>query len=195
MSDTEFGFDESLPADDKTCLLVDDDKIFAQRFAKALLAEGLIVSVATSVGDALDVVTYNPPRYAVIDLNISGESGLQVIEALRAKRPEARSIILTGYGNLPNAVAAAKTGAHQFLPKPATIEEVMQALKGDLGGQDTMPQSFQSGDEVRLNHIHDVFRQCGQNVSETARQLNMHRRTLQRILAKAPPPDDSLPIS
>lgn len=177
-------------SDDRTCLLVEDDKVFAQRFAKALLEKGLIVSVATSVADALDIVTYNPPRYAVVDLNIDGESGLQVIEALRHKRPEARSLVLTGYGNLPNAVAAAKTGAHQFLPKPATVEEVLAALQGDDMSDDAK-LNFESGDQVRLTHIHTVYRQCGQNVSETARQLNMHRRTLQRILAKSPPPEES----
>lgn len=179
-----------MESDDRTCLLVEDDKVFAQRFAKALLEKGLIVSVATSVADALDIVAFNPPRYAVVDLNIDGESGLQVIEALRQKRPEARSLVLTGYGNLPNAVAAAKTGAHQFLPKPATVEEVLVALQGDDMSEDAK-LNFESGDQVRLTHIHTVYRQCGQNVSETARQLNMHRRTLQRILAKSPPPDEA----
>lgn len=183
---------DTVESDDRTCLLVEDDKVFAQRFAKALLEKGLIVSVATSVADALDIVAFNPPRYAVVDLNIDGESGLQVIEALRQKRPEARSLVLTGYGNLPNAVAAAKTGANQFLPKPATVEEVLVALQGEDSSSDDAKLNFESGDQVRLTHIHTVYRQCGQNVSETARQLNMHRRTLQRILAKSPPPDETL---
>lgn len=184
---------DDIESEDRTCLLVEDDKVFAQRFAKALLENGMIVSVATSVTDALDIVAYNPPRYAVVDLNIDGESGLQVIEALRQKRPEARSLVLTGYGNLPNAVAAAKTGANQFLPKPATVEEVLAALRDEDTSAEDTKLSFESGDKVRLTHIHTVFRQCGQNVSETARQLNMHRRTLQRILAKSPPPDETLP--
>ncbi|MEL7548215.1 MAG: response regulator, partial [Pseudomonadota bacterium] len=156
MTSPDMNLDEAPLTDDKSCLLVDDDNVFAQRFAKALLEQGLIVSVATSVADALDIVTYNPPRYAVIDLNIAGESGLQVIEALKQKRPEARSIILTGYGNLPNAVAAAKTGANHFLPKPATVEEVVRALRATESTTDAASLSFESGDEVRLKHIHSV---------------------------------------
>lgn len=191
ITDTEMQSASERLGQDKTCLLVDDDRPFVQRLAKALLSRGLIVSVACSVQDALDIVTFNPPRYAVIDLNIEGETGLQIVEALAEERADSQSIVLTGYGNLPNAVAAVKTGAQLLLPKPATIDEILAALIDGEAHSKEQPNALPSGDVVRLAHIHSMFRQFDQNVSETARQLNMHRRTLQRILAKSPLPDET----
>lgn len=170
-------------------LLVDDDGVFAQRFAKALTSRGLIVSVATNVTDAKTIIEMNAPDYAIVDLNIAGESGLEVIEALTASNPDARAIILTGYGNLPNTVAAVKSGAKDFLSKPATVEEVLLALKKPTSSKQDIPSDIRPADEVRLKHIHSVYRQCDYNVSETARKLSMHRRTLQRILSKNPAPE------
>lgn len=182
--------DETISAFDKAnFLLVDDDSVFAQRFAKALTNRGLIVSVATNVADAKTIIELNAPDYAIVDLNIAGESGLEIIEALTAANPDARSIVLTGYGNLPNTVAAVKSGAQDFLSKPATVEEVLLALKSPSFAKQEIPSDIRPADEVRLKHIHSVYRQCDYNVSETARKLSMHRRTLQRILSKNPVQD------
>lgn len=133
------------------------------------------------------MVRKHPPAFAVLDLRLEDGSGLQVVEELHAKRPEARVVMLTGYGNIATAVAAVKAGAVDYLSKPADAEEVVQALLANGEARPALPDNPMSADRVRWEHIQRVFEMCDHNVSETARRLNMHRRTLQRILAKRAP--------
>ncbi|MBI1417242.1 MAG: ActR/PrrA/RegA family redox response regulator transcription factor [Limimaricola sp.] len=177
---TEIGADKSL-------LLVDDDEAFLRRLAKAMEKRGFEVEVAESVTAGRAIATARPPAYAVIDLRLEDGNGLDVVEALREKRPESRIVVLTGYGAIATAVAAVKIGATDYLSKPADANDITNAL---LGAGDTLPpppENPMSADRVRWEHIQRVYEQCDRNVSETARRLSMHRRTLQRILAKRSP--------
>ncbi|MGL4592298.1 MAG: ActR/PrrA/RegA family redox response regulator transcription factor, partial [Aestuariivirga sp.] len=127
------------------------------------------------------------PAFAVVDLRLGDGNGLDVIEALHATRPEARAVVLTGYGNIATAVTAVKLGAIDYLAKPADADAVYGALVGDTDSRTVLPDNPMSADRVRWEHIQRVYELCNRNVSETARRLNMHRRTLQRILAKRAP--------
>lgn len=173
--------------DDKSLLLVDDDEAFLRRLAKAMEKRGFEVEVAGSVSAGRAIATARPPAYAVIDLRLEDGNGLDVVEALREKRPESRIVVLTGYGAIATAVAAVKIGATDYLSKPADANDITNAL---LSAGDTLPpppENPMSADRVRWEHIQRVYEQCDRNVSETARRLSMHRRTLQRILAKRSP--------
>ena len=175
-----------LPAD-KTLLLVDDDKPFLTRLARAMETRGFEVRTAESVAEGIQQVKKAAPGYAVVDLRLSDGNGLDVIEALHASRPEARVVVLTGYGNIATAVTAVKLGAIDYLAKPADADAVYGALISDKDSRSALPENPMSADRVRWEHIQRVYELCNRNVSETARRLNMHRRTLQRILAKRAP--------
>jgi two-component system, response regulator RegA len=172
-----------LVSGDTSLLIVDDEANLRNQLAKAMERRGFTAEVAESVADGKRSVVANPPKYAVIDLRLDDGSGLEVVEALREARPDARIIVLTGYGNIATAVAAVKAGA----PKPADADQVAAALLSDGESLPPPPERPMSADRVRWEHIQRVYEQCDRNVSETARRLNMHRRTLQRILAKHAP--------
>ena len=176
----------SLP-DDKSLLLVDDDKPFVTRLARAMEARGFDVLMAESVAEGVAMVRRAAPAFAVVDLRLGDGNGLDVIEALHATRPDARAVVLTGYGNIATAVTAVKLGAIDYLAKPADADAVYGALVGDTDSRTVLPDNPMSADRVRWEHIQRVYELCNRNVSETARRLNMHRRTLQRILAKRAP--------
>ena len=179
--------DPEIPGDDNTLLLLDDDKPFLTRLARAMEARGFAVTTADSVAEGLDAVRAHPPAYAVVDMRLGDGNGLDVVEALRQRRENARAIVLTGYGNIATAVTAVKLGAVDYLAKPADADDVFAALVARPGEQPVPPENPMSADRVRWEHIQRVYEMCDRNVSETARRLSMHRRTLQRILAKRAP--------
>lgn len=172
---------------ERTLLIVDDDRPFLQRLARAMETRGFSVATADSVAGGLALVAAAPPAFAVVDMRLADGNGLDVIEALRARRPECRAIILTGYGNIATAVSAVKLGAVDYLSKPADADDIEAALTRDPVAPAVPPENPMSADRVRWEHIQRVYEMCERNVSETARRLNMHRRTLQRILAKRAP--------
>ena len=179
-----------LPVDlgeDKSLLIVDDDKPFCQRLARAMESRGFAVTTASSVAEGLAALADTPPAFAVIDMRLADGNGLDVISQLKARRPKARAIILTGYGNIVTAVTAVKLGAFDYLAKPADADEIFNALMATQHDKAALPENPMSADRVRWEHIQRIYELCGRNVSETARRLNMHRRTLQRILAKRAP--------
>jgi two-component system response regulator RegA len=172
---------------DKSLLLVDDDAVFVARLARAMEKRGFRPETAESVAAGRSVAALRPPAYAVIDLRLQDGNGLDVVEALRARRPDCRIVVLTGYGAIATAVAAVKSGAIDYLAKPADADDITNAL---LSRGDMLPppsENPMSADRVRWEHIQRVYEMCDRNVSETARRLSMHRRTLQRILAKRSP--------
>lgn len=173
---------------DASLLLVDDDEIFLNRLGRAMEKRGFDVLRAASIAEAREILAAKPPAYAVVDLRLEDGNGLDIVDALREARADARIIVLTGYGAIATAVAAVKMGATDYLSKPADADEVIRAL---LASSEDMlpppPESPMSADRVRWEHIQRVYEQCDRNVSETARRLHMHRRTLQRILAKRSP--------
>ncbi len=172
---------------DPTLLLVDDDKPFLQRLARAMETRGFTVAIADLVEAGLASVKTHAPAYAVVDMRLGDGNGLDIIEAIRARREDTRAVILTGYGNIATAVNAVKLGAIDYLSKPADADEVFAALTRRSGEKVAPPENPMSADRVRWEHIQRVYEMCDRNVSETARRLNMHRRTLQRILAKRAP--------
>lgn len=176
---------EGLP--DKTLLLVDDDAPFRQRLARAMESRGFIVTAAETAEEAIAIARRSPPAFAVVDLRLGQGNGLDVVEVLHQTRPDARVVMLTGYGNIATAVAAVKHGAVDYLSKPADADDVAAALLAHPLAKPAPPENPMSADRVRWEHIQRVYELCGQNVSETARRLAMHRRTLQRILAKRSP--------
>jgi two-component system response regulator RegA len=175
------------PGRHPTLLIVDDDRPFLQRLARAMEARGYAVETAETVAEGLVKVETVAPAYAVVDMRLADGNGLDVIEGLRRRNPDARAIILTGYGNIATAVSAVKMGAVDYLAKPADADEVHAALTRDPESRAEPPENPMSADRVRWEHIQRVYELCERNVSETARRLNMHRRTLQRILAKRAP--------
>ena len=178
---------EDAPAGDKTLLLVDDDKAFLTRLERAMQKRGFEVRIADSVAGGLAAVNEAAPAYAVIDLRLEDGNGLEVVKALRQRREDARTVVLTGYGNIATAVTAVKLGAVDYLSKPADADDVINALLATGESPPAPPENPMSADRVRWEHIQRVYELCDRNVSETARRLNMHRRTLQRILAKRAP--------
>jgi len=172
---------------DRSLLIVEDDKSFLQRLARAMEGRGFAVSTAESVADGLTQLESASPAFAVVDMRLEDGNGLDVISALKRRRPDARAIILTGYGNIATAVNAVKLGAVDYLSKPVDADDVVAALLALDGRKAEPPENPMSADRVRWEHIQRIYELCGRNVSETARRLNMHRRTLQRILAKRAP--------
>lgn len=172
---------------DPSLLIVDDDGPFLRRLARAMETRGFKVEIAESVAEGISKVRVNPPKYAVVDLRLGDGNGLDVIESIRQKREDTHIIVLTGYGNIATAVTAVKLGAIDYLAKPADADDVYAALTRQPGERAEVPENPMSADRVRWEHIQRVYEMCERNVSETARRLNMHRRTLQRILAKRAP--------
>ena len=175
-------------AADRSLLLLDDDAVLRTRLGRALEDRSFKVTLASSVAEAKVAVKRSPPAFAVLDMRLEDGSGLAVVDLLRAARPDARIIMLTGYGNIATAVAAVKAGAIDYLAKPADADDVVKALMIAAGEHTPAPpENPMSADRVRWEHIQRVYELCGHNVSETARRLAMHRRTLQRILVKRAP--------
>ena len=173
-----------LTKQDRTLLLVDDDKPFLSRLEQAMIRRGFEVRVADSVDAGLALLKPEPPAFAVVDMRLEDGNGLEVVSALHELRPSARAIVLTGYGNIASAVMAVKLGAVDYLAKPADADDITKALLAKESEKAAPPENPMSADRVRWEHIQRVYELCNRNVSETARRLNMHRRTLQRILAK-----------
>lgn len=173
--------------EDTSLLIVEDDKPFLTRLARAMETRGFVVETAESVEEAVAKARAHPPAYAVVDMRLGDGNGLDVVAAIREKRDDARAIVLTGYGNIATAVTAVKLGAIDYLSKPADADDVFAALTRTSGERAAPPENPMSADRVRWEHIQRVYEMCDRNVSETARRLNMHRRTLQRILAKRAP--------
>ena len=172
---------------DNTLLILDDDVAFRTRLARALEGRGFNVNAVGTVAEANEVAVKSPPAYAVLDLRLDDGSGLSVVEALNKHRADCRVVMLTGYGAIATAVAAVKAGAIDYLAKPADPEDIVKALLAPPDDKPDPPENPMSADRIRWEHIQRVYELCGHNVSETARRLNMHRRTLQRILAKRAP--------
>jgi two-component system, response regulator RegA len=172
---------------ERSLLIVEDDKSFLQRLARAMEGRGFIVTTAESVAEGLLQVEKAAPAFAVVDMRLGDGNGLDVISAMKRRRPEARAIILTGYGNIATAVNAVKLGAVDYLAKPVDADDVAAALLALDNKKIEPPENPMSADRVRWEHIQRIYELCNRNVSETARRLNMHRRTLQRILAKRAP--------
>ena len=170
-----------------TVLLMDDDRPFLQRLARAMETRGFAVTQASSVAEGLQAVRAEAPDYAVVDMRLEDGNGLDVVEDLRAREADTRVVVLTGYGNIATAVTAVKLGAIDYLAKPADADDVYNALMQEGDDKAAPPENPMSADRVRWEHIQRVYELCDRNVSETARRLNMHRRTLQRILAKRAP--------
>ena len=173
--------------EDRSLLLVDDDEPFVKRLAKAMEKRGFLPETAESVAAGKAIALSRPPAFAVVDLRLEDGNGLDVVEALRDKRPDCRIVVLTGYGAIATAVAAVKIGAIDYLSKPADANDIMSALLSKSESMPAPPDNPMSADRVRWEHIQRVYELCDRNVSETARRLSMHRRTLQRILAKRSP--------
>jgi two-component system response regulator RegA len=179
--------DLSPPPPDNTLLIVDDDRAFLQRLARAMKARGFAVEAAASVEEGLGMLKRRPPAFAVVDMRLDDGNGIDVIATLKELRPDSRAVVLTGYGNIATAVTAVKIGAVDYLAKPADADDVYNALVASADDKAPPPENPMSADRVRWEHIQRVYELCNRNVSETARRLNMHRRTLQRILAKRAP--------
>ena len=173
--------------DNKSLLIVDDDNPFRERLARAMEKKGFEVIQAESVKKGIESVKLNKPAFAVVDLRLTDGNGLEVVKQIQISNSTSKIIMLTGYGNIPTAVAAIKEGAIDYLAKPADSDDVEKALLADPEKKAEPPENPMSADRVKWEHIHRVFELCSRNVSETARRLKMHRRTLQRILSKRSP--------
>tara|TARA_B100001094_G_C18082011_1_gene745714 strand:+ start:54 stop:626 length:573 start_codon:yes stop_codon:yes gene_type:complete len=172
---------------DKSLLIVDDDDPLRGRLSRAMEKKGFIVKEAKSVQEGLEITKVSAPNFAIIDLRLEDGNGLDVVKALHKIKKESRIVMLTGYGNLPTAVAAVKAGAIDYIAKPVDADDVEAALLASPESKAKPPENPMSADRVKWEHIHRVFELCNRNVSETARRLKMHRRTLQRILSKRSP--------
>ena len=172
---------------DKSLLLLDDDAALRTRLGRALDSRGFETRLVGTVAEAMGSVRSSPPAFAVLDMRLEDGNGLQLVEVIQTARPDARIIMLTGYGAIATAVAAIKAGAVDYLSKPADADDVVKALLARHDMTAAPPENPMSADRVRWEHIQRIYELCGHNVSETARRLNMHRRTLQRILAKRAP--------
>ncbi len=172
---------------DKSLLIVDDNNPFRERLARAMEKKGFVVTQAESVKKGIDTLKTTKPAFAVIDLRLNDGNGLEVVKEIQSLNNNSRIVMLTGYGNIPTAVAAIKHGAIDYLAKPADADDVEKALLADPKSKAQPPENPMTADRVKWEHIHRVFELCNRNVSETARRLRMHRRTLQRILSKRSP--------
>ena len=173
--------------EDKSLLIVDDDNPFRERLARAMEKKGFKVFQAEGVKRGIETVKNQKLSFAVVDLRLDDGSGLEVVKEIQKSNLNSRVIMLTGYGNIPTAVAAIKQGAIDYLAKPADADDIERALLADPDQKAAPPENPMSADRVKWEHIHRVFELCNRNVSETARRLKMHRRTLQRILSKRSP--------
>ena len=173
--------------EDKSLLIVDDDGPFRERLSRAMEKKGFLVTQAEGVKKGIESVVLKKPAFAVVDLRLGDGNGLEVVKQIQSINSKSRIVMLTGYGNIPTAVAAIKQGAIDYLAKPADADDVEKALLADPNKKPEPPENPMSADRVKWEHIHRVFELCNRNVSETARRLKMHRRTLQRILYKRSP--------
>ena len=171
----------------KSLLIVDDDNPFRERLARAMEKKGFKVYQSDSVKKGIDAARAQKVSFAVVDLRLGDGNGLEVVKEIHKFNSKSRVVMLTGYGNIPTAVAAIKQGAIDYLAKPADADDVERALLADPNKKAAPPENPMSADRVKWEHIHRVFELCNRNVSETARRLKMHRRTLQRILSKRSP--------
>ena len=178
---------EAYMNNEKSLMIIDDDDVFRNRLITAMKRKGYDAFGASSVSEAISLVNTNAPKYAVIDLRLNDGNGLEVVSILSNKRPDSKIVMLTGYGNIPTAVAAVKEGACDYLAKPADADDIEAALMAPYSSTPEPPQNPMSADRVKWEHILRVYELCNRNVSETARRLKMHRRTLQRILQKKSP--------
>ena len=172
---------------DNSLLIVDDDNPLRDRLSRAMEKKGFKVSQADSVKQGIIQAKKTPPAFAVVDLRLNDGNGLEVVKEIQRIKKTSRIVLLTGYGNIPTAVAAVKAGAIDYIPKPADADDVENALLASPETKAKPPENPMSADRVKWEHIHRVFELCNRNVSETARRLKMHRRTLQRILSKRSP--------
>jgi len=183
----EATFENLANFDNKSLLIVDDDNPFRERLARAMEKKGFEVIQAESVKKGIDTVRVKKLGFAVVDLRLGDGNGLEVVKKIQESNSLSRIIMLTGYGNIPTAVAAIKEGAIDYLAKPADADDVEKALLANPNKKAAPPEDPMSADRIKWEHIHRVFELCNRNVSETARRLKMHRRTLQRILSKRSP--------
>ena len=173
--------------DDNSLLIIDDDNPFRERLSRSMEKKGFKVSQAEGVKKGIELVRIKNPAFAVVDLRLNDGNGLEVVKEIQNSNSKSRIIMLTGYGNISTAVAAIKEGAIDYLSKPAYADDIEKALLADSNTKAEPPENPMSADRVKWEHIHRVFELCNRNVSETARRLKMHRRTLQRILSKKSP--------
>jgi two-component system response regulator RegA len=171
-----------------TLLLVDDDEVLRERLGRALRERGFEVTTAASGEAAIAIARRDAPEFAVVDLRMPGASGIEVLDALRAIDPATRVLMLTGYGSITTAVEATRRGAVGYLSKPADADEVVAALTGRAAAEDKVDIDTPSLARTEWEHIQRVLTDCAGNISETARRLGIHRRSLQRKLHKYPPP-------
>ena len=171
----------------KSLLIVDDDNPLRDRLSRAMEKKGFLVTQAESVKQGINQAKNLSPAFAVVDLRLNDGNGLEVVKEIQKQKKNSRIVLLTGYGNIPTAVAAVKAGAIDYIPKPADADDVENALLASPETKAKPPENPMSADRVKWEHIHRVFELCNRNVSETARRLKMHRRTLQRILSKRSP--------
>lgn len=187
MTETDTELNKDMEGVQPTLLLVDDDRPFLQRLGRAMESRGFQVTTAETVREGTDFARKQTPDYAVVDMRLEDGNGLDVVGVLQEKNADTRVVVLTGYGNIATAVTAVKLGAIDYLAKPADADDVFNALMQKPDDKAEPPENPMSADRVRWEHIQRVYELCDRNVSETARRLNMHRRTLQRILAKRAP--------
>ena len=171
----------------KSLLVVDDDLPFRERLSRSMQKKGFEVDSADSFASAVEIIEKHNYDYAIVDMRLTDGSGLELIKKMQIKSPVTKSLLLTGYGNIATAVAAIKSGAIDYLPKPAEVDQIYDALTNSKEVLPPPPENPMTADRIRWEHIQRVFVQCNRNVSETARRLRMHRRTLQRILNKHAP--------
>lgn len=181
------GADAQPGSQEKRLLIIEDDRVFRNQLARAMTLRGFAVTAVASIAEAIEAVVDVPPAYALVDLHLEDGFGLDVVPVLRKRRPDMRIVVLTGYGNIATAVASIKVGAVDYLAKPADADDIEAALLAVSRPKPPPPEKPMSADRVRWEHIQRIYELCERNVSETARRLNMHRRTLQRILSKHSP--------
>ena len=171
----------------KELVIVDDDFPFRERLSQSMIKKGFNVESFANSNDTIKRIKNKKFDYAIVDMRLIDGSGLELIEIIKKFNPKTKSLLLTGYGNIATAVAAIKSGAIDYLPKPAEIDQIYDALTSSTKILPPPPKNPMTADRIRWEHIQRVFIQCDRNVSETARRLRMHRRTLQRILNKHAP--------
>src|SRR5579885_2290900 len=172
---------------DRTLLIADDDRVFLMRLCRSMEQRGFAVTAAQSVAEGLAAIAANPPAYAIIDMRLTDGNGLDVIRELKAKRPDARGIILTGYGNIATAVMAVKLGAFDYLAKPADADEIFNALMATRQDKPELPENPMSAARGGGGHTQGFYGLCGPKVWEPARRQNMPGRTPQPFLPKKAP--------
>ena len=174
--------------DPRQLLIIDDDESYREVLARSLGRKGFCVRTAATVEESLESCRIDDPEYVLLDLNLAGQSGLNLIQPLLATAPGARIVVLTGYASIQTAVGALKLGASQYLPKPANVSDIVKALLEDSIEIPEMPaEDRMTVQHLEWEYIQHTLGEHGGNIADTARALKMHRRTLQRKLAKKRP--------